>query len=45
MALTLGKGPFGKESTGKFNFEVTAPKGHVLYLADTEKRVRAVFNG
>ena len=45
MALTLGKGPFGKESTGKFNFEVTAPKGHVLYLEDTEKRVRAVFNG
>ncbi len=45
MALTLGKGPFGKESTGRFNFEVTAPEGHVLYLEDTEKRVRAVFNG
>lgn len=45
MALTLGKGPFGKESTGRFNFEVTAPEGHVLYLEDTEKRVRAVFDG
>ena len=45
MALTLGKGPFGEESTGRFNFEVTAPEGHVLYLEDTEKRVRAVFNG
>ena len=45
MALTLGNGPFGKGSTGKFNFEVTAPEGHVLYLEDTEKRVRAVFNG
>ena len=45
MALTLGKGPFGKGSTGEFNFEVTAPDGHVLYLEETEKRVRAVFNG
>ena len=44
MALTLGNGPFGKGSTGSFNFEVTAPEGHVLYLEDTEKRVRAVFN-
>ena len=45
MALTLGNGPFGEESTGSFNFEVTAPEGHVLYLEGTEKRVRAVFNG
>ncbi|MEJ7870770.1 MAG: DUF427 domain-containing protein [Rubrobacteraceae bacterium] len=45
MALTLGSGPFGKQSTGKFNFEVTAPRGHILYLEDSPKRVRAVFNG
>ncbi len=45
MTLTLGSGPFGKQSTGKFNFEVTAPRGHTLYLEDSPKRVRAVFNG
>jgi uncharacterized protein (DUF427 family) len=45
MALTLGSGPFGKQSTGKFNFEVTAPRGHTLYLKDSPKRIRAIFNG
>ncbi len=45
MALTLGSGPFGEQSTGKFNFEVTPPRGHALYLEDSPKRVRAVFNG
>ena len=45
MALTLGKGPFGEQSTGTFNFEVTAPRGHTLYFEDSPKRVRAVFNG
>jgi uncharacterized protein (DUF427 family) len=45
MALALGTGPFGKQSTGTFNFEVTAPKGHVLYFEDCPKRVRAVFGG
>ncbi len=45
MTLTLGSGPFGKQSTGKFNFEVTAPRGHTLYLEDSPKRVRAIFNG
>lgn len=45
MALTLGSGPFGEQSTGEFNFEVAAPRGHALYLEDSPKRVRAVFNG
>jgi uncharacterized protein (DUF427 family) len=45
LALTVGTGPFGKQSTGKFNFEVTAPRGHALYFEDSPKRVRAVFNG
>ena len=45
MALTLGSGPFGKQSTGTFNFEVEAPRGHALYFEDSPKRVRAVFNG
>jgi len=45
MALALGTGPFGQASTGKFNFEITAPKGHVLYFEDCPKRVRAEFGG
>ncbi len=45
MALTVGTGPFGKHSTGTFNFEVAAPKGHALYFEDSPKRVRAVLGG
>ena len=30
MALTLGTGPFGEQSTGTYNFEVGAPGDHVL---------------
>jgi uncharacterized protein (DUF427 family) len=45
MALTVGTGPFGKQSNGTFNFEVKAPRGHVLYFEDSPKRVRAIFNG
>ena len=45
MALALGSGPFGKQSTGTFNFEVNPPRGHVLYFEDCPKRVRAVFGG
>lgn len=45
MTLTLGTGPFGKQSGGAFNFEVGAPRGHVLYFEDSPRRVRAVFNG
>ena len=45
MALTLGSGPFGKQSTGTFNFDTSVLKPHTLYLEDCPKRVRAVFNG
>ena len=45
MALTLGTGPFGAQSTGTFNFEVKAPGDHALYLEDSPRRVRARFNG
>ena len=45
MALMLGNGPFGPQSTGTFNFEVTAPRNHPLYLEDSPRRVRAVFGG
>ena len=45
MALTVGTGPFGEGSTGVFNFRVTAPRNHALYLEDSPRRVRAVFGG
>jgi len=45
MALTLGSGPFGERSAGAFNFEVTAPRDHALYLEDSPRRVRVVFGG
>lgn len=45
VALALGTGPFGRQSAGTFNFEVTAPDGHVLYFEECPKRVRAEFGG
>ena len=45
MALTLGTGTFGEKSAGAFNFEVTAPWDHALYLEDSPRRVRVVFGG
>ena len=45
MTLTLGTGPFGEQSAGEFNFEVTAPRNHPLYLENSPRRVRAVFAG
>ena len=42
---TIGTGPFGDQSTGTFNFEVRAPRDHALYLEETQRRVRVVFNG
>ena len=45
MALMLGNGPFGPQSTGTFNFEVTAPRNHPLYLEDSPKRVRTSSSG
>ncbi len=45
MALTLGSGPFGKQSTGTFNFDTSVLKAHTLYFEDSPKRVRAIFNG
>ncbi len=45
MALTVGTGPFGKQSNGKFNFEPGAPKGHTLYFEDSPRRISAVLGG
>ena len=42
---TIGTGPFGDQSTGTFNFEARAPRRHALYLEETRRRVRVVFNG
>ena len=45
MALTVGTGPFSKQGSGAFNFEVGAPKGHTLYFEDSPRRVRVVLGG
>ncbi len=45
MTLTIGTAPFGEQSTGEFNFEVSAPRNHALYLEDSPRRVRAMFGG
>ena len=45
MTLTIGTGPFGEQSAGTFNFEVKAPRDHALYLEDSPRRVRVMFNG
>ncbi len=45
MALTMGNGPFGPQSAGTFNFDLPAPDSHALYLEDSPRRVRVVFNG
>lgn len=45
MGLTVGYGPFGVPGGGRFNFEVSAPGKHVLYLEDSPRRVRVMFGG
>ena len=32
MTLTIGTGPFSDQGEKAFNFEVRAPRDHVLYL-------------
>lgn len=44
MALTVGTGPFGERSAGRFNFEVDAPR-HQLYWEPTPRKVRVVVAG
>ena len=44
MTLTIGTGPFGKVHRD-FNFDTGVLKAHTLYLEDSPKRVRAIFNG
>jgi hypothetical protein len=45
MTLTIGTGPFGNQGEKTFNFEVRAPRDHVLYFEDSPRRVRVVFGG
>lgn len=45
MTLTIGTGPFGRESSGTFNFDTSVLQPHTLYFEDSPKRVRVVFNG
>ena len=45
MTLTIGTGPFGDQGEKSFNFEVGAPRDHVLYFEDSPRRVRAVLGG
>jgi hypothetical protein len=32
MTLTIGTGPFGNQGDKSFNFEVRAPRDHVLFF-------------
>jgi hypothetical protein len=45
MTLTIGTGPFGNQSTGTFNFDTGVLQPHTLYLEDSPRRVRVMFNG
>jgi len=45
MTLTIGTGPFGERGDKTFNFEVRAPRDHVVYFEDSPRWVRVVFGG
>ena len=45
MTLTIGTGPFGDQGEKAFNFEVQAPRDHVLYFEDSPRQVRVMFSG
>lgn len=42
MSLTIGRGPFGEQSAGTFDFKVP---GHVVYVEDFPRRVHATKAG
>ncbi len=44
MTLMLGRGPFGQDPAGQFNFE-PPPPGMTLYLEPSPKRVRVMLEG
>jgi uncharacterized protein (DUF427 family) len=45
MTLTIGTGPFGRQSHGTFNFDTGVLQPHTLYFEDSPRRVRVTFNG
>jgi uncharacterized protein (DUF427 family) len=45
LTLTIGTGPFGDQGEKAFNFEVEAPRDHVLYFEDSPRRVRVMLGG
>jgi uncharacterized protein (DUF427 family) len=45
MTLTIGTGPFGDQGEKTFNFQVEAPRDHVLYFEDSPRRVRVELGG
>lgn len=45
MTLAIGTGPFGHQSNGTFNFDTQVLQPHTLYLEDSPRRVRVMFNG
>src|ERR671915_1613737 len=45
MTLTIGTGPFGKQSHGTFNFDTGVLRPHTLYFEDSPRWVRVMFNG
>src|SRR3954464_9958061 len=42
MSLTIGTGPFSRSSAGVFNFPIHAPRGQVLLLDASPRRVRGL---
>ncbi|CAN5765353.1 DUF427 domain-containing protein [soil metagenome] len=45
MSLTVGTAPFGPRNSGDFNFDAEVLGERTLYLQESPKRVRAIFNG
>ena len=45
MSLTVGRGPFGAQPAGRFNFSVETPTGAVLFWDPVPHRIRVLFGG
>jgi uncharacterized protein (DUF427 family) len=45
MALTAADGPFSGRSPGRFNLEIDAPTGAVLFFEPVPQRIRAIVEG
>jgi uncharacterized protein (DUF427 family) len=45
MSLTVGTGPFAKKPAGRFNTEIVAATGAVLFFDPVPQRIRATLSG